>query len=137
MQAIRTKYMGPTNHLGGRVKAWCDTGTIVLAWDHELNVADNHTAAAVSLRAKLGWANRGMTRDGLPQRGTPNAYCFVLDYASERVEATQAGGRVEEHSRGNCRLCELAIWDVEAPSCPIAIQLVRDAREAAKTEGKS
>lgn len=43
----------------------------------------------------------------------------------EQAEAVR-----EEHSKSNCRLCELAIWDVEAPGCPIAIGLVRAVRDA-------
>lgn len=54
-QAIETKYLGPTNSRGGRIKAiaWADSVTI--SYNHELNHAENHRAAADALLAKLGW----------------------------------------------------------------------------------
>lgn len=55
MQAIQTKYHGPTDHSGSRISATCDAGRIIIGWDHALNVADNHRAAADALVVKLGW----------------------------------------------------------------------------------
>lgn len=86
MQAILTKHLGPTDFRGARVKAWCEAGEITLSWDHALNVDENHTAAAIVLRDSVGWNDRTMYRGGLPDKGTPNAYAFVFDYASERIE---------------------------------------------------
>jgi len=51
---ITTKYIGPTDHKPGRVKATAGSGrTITLAWDHGLNVTENHSAAAAALAGKL------------------------------------------------------------------------------------
>lgn len=58
MQAIATKYLGPTNRLGGRVKASADAGNITVGWDHRIGVQDNHIAAAKALAAKLDWNGR-------------------------------------------------------------------------------
>lgn len=56
MQAIQTKYLGPGNVRGSRVKAWADGyGSVTLGWDHRLNAADNHKAAAIALIRKLEW----------------------------------------------------------------------------------
>ena len=54
-QAIHTRYMGPTNTKGGRIKATAWAGSVTVPYDHALNVEDNHRAAARALRAKLGW----------------------------------------------------------------------------------
>lgn len=58
MQAIITKYHGPTNHSGGRVSAKCDAARVVVPWDHALNIDENHKAAAKSLIQKLGWTGQ-------------------------------------------------------------------------------
>lgn len=53
-QAIRTKYLGPTNFRGARVKATCDAGSVTIPWDHAGNVEDNHRHAMAKLVRKLG-----------------------------------------------------------------------------------
>lgn len=65
MQAIVTKYLPPTNHKGARVVAKAAAGRLVVHWDHSLNVADNHAAAARALVEKLGWGGRWIA-GGLP-----------------------------------------------------------------------
>ena len=55
-QAIVTKYLGPTNHRGSRVKATCEAGSLTMGWSHDLDVAENHSRVAVALATKLGWA---------------------------------------------------------------------------------
>lgn len=55
MQAIQTKYMGPTNTRGSRIKATAAAGSITVGYDHALDVEGNHVAAAKALCAKLGW----------------------------------------------------------------------------------
>lgn len=55
MQAIATKYLGPTNHRGSRVKATAWAGSITVSWDHRLNSESNHRAAAEALAKKFGW----------------------------------------------------------------------------------
>jgi hypothetical protein len=57
-QAIITKFISPTNTKGARVKAKCEAGSITLEWDYALNGAQNHTTAAETLKAKLGWTGR-------------------------------------------------------------------------------
>jgi hypothetical protein len=55
-QAIQTKFLGPTDCRGSRVKATTESGvSITIDWDHSKNVEENHTAAAFALAAKLGW----------------------------------------------------------------------------------
>ncbi len=80
-QAIVTKYLGPTDHRGSRIKVICDAKTITVSWDHALNPEDNHTAAATALADQLGWLgaeyNQRMCGGGMPLC-SPYAYCFVM-----------------------------------------------------------
>ena len=59
MVAILTKWFGPTNYRGSRVKAYTETGiSITISWDHALNVEGNHKAAATALADRQGWKGR-------------------------------------------------------------------------------
>ena len=57
MKAIKTKYLGPGNVRGSRVKA--TTGekgqTIILSWSGRDDSARNHANAARALANKFGW----------------------------------------------------------------------------------
>lgn len=77
MQAITTKFLPCTNNRESRVKAECEAGSIVVGWDHALNVDANHEAAAKRLVEKLGWShpNYGELIGGAMKRG---GYCFVF-----------------------------------------------------------
>lgn len=55
MQAIETKFLGPTNTRGARVKAACEAGSVTMSWDYGLNTEGNHDAALEALVTKLGW----------------------------------------------------------------------------------
>jgi hypothetical protein len=45
--AIVTKFLGPTNTRGSRVKAFLPSGlSVTLSWDHALNSQENHHKAA-------------------------------------------------------------------------------------------
>lgn len=50
---ITTKYIGPTNFRGSRVKATSASASITLPWDPALNPSDNHDRAARALAEKL------------------------------------------------------------------------------------
>jgi hypothetical protein len=49
MQAITTKYYGPGNVRGSRLKAECDRGSLTVEWDYSLGVDENHATAARAL----------------------------------------------------------------------------------------
>lgn len=53
MQAITTKFLGPTNTRGSRIKATCWLTSVTVSWDHSLNVEDNHRNAINELIIKL------------------------------------------------------------------------------------
>jgi len=110
MQAIRTKYHGPTNNRGSRVKASCERGSLMVVWKYELNTDQNHRRAAEMLLAKFAeedvkqyggkaedhhWGDltTGETQDGacvhvLVSRLT--GWC-TLRKAAEKLEALRAG----------------------------------------------
>lgn len=52
-QAIETKYIGPTNTRGGRIKAECYGGNVTIPYPHELSTEDAHKAAAQALIDKM------------------------------------------------------------------------------------
>jgi hypothetical protein len=75
MQAIRTKYLGPTNFRGARVKATAQAGSVTIHWDDSLDVDANHDAAAVALMERYGWTG-SMVAGGSPD-GCGNVYVFT------------------------------------------------------------
>lgn len=87
MRAIRTKYLGPTNNRPSRIKVidegWGDRSrSIVVPWDHALDVNENHKWAARVALLKWEWYGRwvgGGLRDGM---------CFTCD---PRVRNTPTG----------------------------------------------
>lgn len=73
-QAIVTKYIGPSNHRGSRVKAFADAGEFTMPWDHELGVEANHQKAMVFLCGRLNWDCRNYVQGSLPG---DTGYVFV------------------------------------------------------------
>ncbi len=76
MKAITTKYLGATNFRGSRIKAVAADGDknppqVTLAYDHGLNIDENHKKAAIALAWKLDW--QGEWVGGSVEHG----YCFV------------------------------------------------------------
>ena len=75
-QAITTKYLGPTNHRGSRVKATAEAGSVTVPWDHSLDTELNHFEAAHALCVKFGWS--GVFHGG---GAGPGAYVWVHENA--------------------------------------------------------
>lgn len=73
MQCIITKYIGPTNALGARIKATTGSGknssTISYPYEDSRNA---HALAALDLARKLGWAGT------LIEGGTATGSVFVF-----------------------------------------------------------
>lgn len=65
---IQTKFLGPTNCRGSRVKAYTETKlSVTVSWDHALNPPDNHARAAKALVEKMEWGGEwvgGASGDG-------------------------------------------------------------------------
>ena len=74
MIAIQTKYLGPTNNRGSRIKAWtCNGHSITVGYDYSLSDgAEVHSAAAVALARKMGWSGQMISG------GTNQGYVFVF-----------------------------------------------------------
>lgn len=62
MQAIQTKFFGPTNTRGSRIKATCWLTSITVSYDHSASVEENHTAAIDALVCKLNKDREEMGR---------------------------------------------------------------------------
>ena len=65
LQAINTKYLGPSNVRGSRVKATAAAGTKTIEWDDALTAARNHERAAHELARKFKWNPRALVGGGL------------------------------------------------------------------------
>lgn len=74
-QAIETKFIGPTNTRGSRVKASAQAGSVTIGWDHALNTDENHAKAAQALADKYGW--EGNMVGGGNAAGNGNVFVFV------------------------------------------------------------
>ena len=81
MQAIVTRYLGPTNYKGSRVKAMCEARPrgVVVGWDYGAgnksglgDVVANHDRAAREFIQRMGWF-------GTWARGALNSggFCYV------------------------------------------------------------
>lgn len=79
MQAIATKYHGPTNTRGARISATAHAGRIFVPYDHALNSEENHAQAALAFAQKWGWD--GPWHGG----GAENGYVFVRVHVSTRT----------------------------------------------------
>jgi len=84
LQAIETKYLGPTNHRGSRVKASCEAGQTTVSWDYSLNVVENHARAATHLCRRLGWDERYPAHIG----ATKSGYVVVLTSRDNGTQVT-------------------------------------------------
>lgn len=72
-QAILTKYLGPTNNRGSRIKATSGSGiSVVVSYDSALSSGENHAAACKALVDKLNWG--GQWRGG----GTDKGQAFIM-----------------------------------------------------------
>ncbi len=76
MKAIITKYLGPTNYRGSRIKATdTDRNTITISYDAALRHDDAYAAAAIALCKKMGWTG------SLIGGGTKTGMVFVFEHS--------------------------------------------------------
>lgn len=110
--AIETKYLGPTNYRGSRIKAtardtfYCDERpkSVTVPLDYALDTDANHERAALALLPKVCNSPDGVTmHKGATQRG----YVFVVVPVMEKHKADTA--RCNAENQGNqcldCRAC--------------------------------
>jgi hypothetical protein len=74
MQAIQSKFIGPTNTRPARIKATCAAGSITISHPQDLSGQAAHRQAAQALLDKLHWGYK-ILGGNLPDGN----YCFVLD----------------------------------------------------------
>lgn len=73
MKAIETRYFGPTDRRGARIKATDGDGNnVTISYPYELSGEAVHRQAAEALRDKMQW--KGELVGGSTKRG----YCFVF-----------------------------------------------------------
>jgi hypothetical protein len=80
MIAIQTRYLGPTNHRGARIKAWTDSRSITVHWNHRLSSSDNHQAAAQQLLDRMDYGESFALTSGTLPDGNG---CHVLTMKEE------------------------------------------------------
>lgn len=138
-QAIITKYLGPTNHRGGRVRAQAAGGAyLVQAWDYGRNQDGNHDDAAKELAIQLGW--RGVwLRGDLADGAVYVCATASLDLEQPTVRALHSvSAFVVENDQpvGQCRTVPLrgvgydrggAYWGERPPGLQLFVAYTRDA----------
>jgi hypothetical protein len=89
MQAIRTRYHGPTNSRGSRIIAKCDGGSIAMPYNHALNLDANHATAAQMLLDRMNWS--GIYYGGSFENDyywvVPSAWVPVASIDTDQAEA--------------------------------------------------
>jgi hypothetical protein len=103
MQAIQTRYIGPRNVRGSRVKAIAEAGSITLSWNPRLNSEGNHKAAAEALANKFGWHGKWFG-GGLPGSGM----VFVCTGL-----ATDPDFKISRKPEGGWKNDEIAAYDAK------------------------
>ena len=104
MIAIETKYLGPTNNRGSRIKAYTESGlNLTIDYPHSANDgAEAHSLAALALAKREGWTG------DLIGGGTSTGYVFVFAN-SERFTSTTTPEDVDRaHARLTRRIAEIA-----------------------------
>lgn len=81
-QAIVTRYIGPSNTRGSRVRATAQADSITVAYDQRLGTDANHLAAARKLADKYGW--RGTLIGGGMPGGNGDCFVMVDEFAARR-----------------------------------------------------
>lgn len=87
-QALVTKYFGPTNTRGSRIKVQASAGIKFYPWDYALGIEGNHTEAARKFAEHLGW-DGSWVGGGLPE-GNGNVYVLLSDGAPDFVVVPNA-----------------------------------------------
>ena len=82
MQAILTRFRGPTNSHASRIIASCDAGRITVSSAYS---GDEHARAALMLADKLGWGGT-WAKGGLPN-GTDCCFVCVKNSRKEGAKA--------------------------------------------------
>lgn len=86
-QAITTRYIGPTNTRGSRIKATAAAGSVTLHYDDSLSSSVNHARAAEALANRFKW--RGSWYGGGMPDDRGNVYVCVMTLSDDAAFTTQ------------------------------------------------
>ena len=90
MQAIETRYCGPTDTKGARIRASCEGGSLYVSYDHALDPEENHYAAVTALCDKLGWDASRWFGGRLASGQWAWVPVFTYDWEQRQKEASNA-----------------------------------------------
>lgn len=93
---VETRYLGPTNTKPSRVVAkHVSVGTrVVVSWDHALDVADNHAAAARACIEKGAAEARKLGLEADPKRDYGRPWCASVEGGGYLFAFPVGGGEV-------------------------------------------
>lgn len=94
LQAITTRYLGPNNRCGSRIKATASGGSITIPVDNRWNQDENHRAAAQALMQRMNWEGK------LFCGGMPNSNDRVFVQVSFQSIDTELAHTISEHTEG-------------------------------------
>ena len=104
MQAIKTKYIGPSNSKGSRIQASCEAKTIYVSYNHALDSDGNHRAACEELLRALGWtADQSAVYSDLVGGWYGDSYFWVFANSFERTTINSSN----EHEVVNGKLISI------------------------------
>jgi hypothetical protein len=90
MVAITSKYHGPTDTRGSKVRATANGHTATVPYASELDTEANHRAAVVALCAKLGWDADRFFGGSLDDGRWAWVPVFTYDWEQRQKEAANA-----------------------------------------------
>lgn len=79
-QTIITRFFGPTNHRGSRIKATCWRASVTVPYPHELDTGRAHRAAAEALCVKLAEGEGAWRITAGADLPAGNGYAFIIEY---------------------------------------------------------
>ncbi len=74
---IRTRYLGPTDTKGARIKAWEGSRSVTIPYPYELSTEDAHAEAAAKLHDKMYGQDDGRFEYAVARSTSLSCgYCF-------------------------------------------------------------
>jgi hypothetical protein len=73
---IRTRYLGPTDTRGARIRATNGARSVTIPYPHELSVEDAHVSAAEKLVDKLHEHDEDRVEYHVARSAKDDGYCF-------------------------------------------------------------
>lgn len=91
MLAITSKYHGPTDTSGSKVRATVNGKSAAVPWASELDSEPNHRAAVVALCDKLGWDADRFFGGAMTDGRWAWVPVFPYEWEQRQKEASDAG----------------------------------------------